>query len=103
MSMDIKLLGEIRDIAPQIPLGFISGNANIVRKLRDYNFEHLSLYWRSCDPVSIMMIRRKGIKISAWTVNDPQIISNLRRMKVDNVITDYPSMAVPLLAQLDRK
>ena len=103
MSMDMKILQEIRARAPFIPLGFISSNGEIVRRLKDYRFEHLSLHWSSCNPITTALIRRKGIKLSVWTVNDPQMIGTLRRMKVDNIITDYPSMALPRLACLTRK
>jgi hypothetical protein len=30
------------------------------------------------------------------------VIENLYRMHIDSVITDYPSMAVPLVAALER-
>lgn len=103
MSMDIKLLHEVRELAPHIALGYISSTGDIMRKLGDYSFEHLSMHWSSCHLINTMMIRRMGVTLSAWTVNDPRAIGTLKKMKVKNVITDYPSMAVPVLASLDRK
>ena len=40
------------------------------------------------------------VHISAWTVNDASVVRNLFDMGVDSVITDYPSMAVPLVSYL---
>ena len=102
-SLDYKLLKEIRLIAPHIPLGFLSVTNDIMRKLDDFTFEHLILHWHGCNPFNIMKLHRLGIKVGAWTINDPLAIRALRGMKVDNVITDYPSMAIPLLASMERK
>lgn len=102
MSMDIDLLHLIRELAAHIPLGLIATKADILRKLNEYEFEHLSLHWTLINPTSTNMIRRKKIELSTWTVNDPQLIAKMRQLKVDNVITDYPSMAVPKLAALER-
>ena len=103
VSLEQRLLHEIRGLAPHLKLGQICTTGDIMRKLGEYPFEHLLLHWSSCNPVSVMMVHRKGIKLSAWTVNDPNVISSMKRIRVDNVITDYPSMAVPLLASMDRK
>ena len=41
--------------------------------------------------------------LEAETVlNDASVIENLYRMRIDSVITDFPSMAVPLVAALER-
>ena len=103
ISLDMKLLKEIRFIAPHIPLGFLSATNDIMRKLDDFMFEHLIMHWHGCSPLNIMKIRRKGIKVGAWTINDPLAIRALRGLKIDNLITDYPSMAIPLLASMERK
>jgi glycerophosphoryl diester phosphodiesterase len=47
-------------------------------------------------------MKRRGIHVSAWTVNDASVIEELYRLGVDSVITDYPSMALPLVAALAR-
>ena len=103
ISLDLKLLNAVRAAAPHLELGQVCSTGDVVRKLDEYRFEHLLLHWPRCNPISVMKIRRRGITLSAWTVNDPLAISTLKRLKVDNVITDYPSMAVPLLASMERK
>ena len=54
------------------------------------------------NPLALRGFKRRGVHISAWTVNDASVIENLYRMRVDSIITDYPSMAVPLVAALVR-
>ncbi len=50
---------------------------------------------------SARQLHDAGIAISCWTVNDPVTITQLHALKVQSVITDYPSMAVPLVAKLN--
>lgn len=102
-SLDTNVLNAIREELPHIQLGLLSPTGNVLRHLDDYNFEHLLLHKTSCVPVNMLMLKRRGIKVGAWTINDADAIKYLRRIRVDNIITDYPSMAVPLLASLERR
>ena len=47
-------------------------------------------------------MHKRGIHVSTWTVNDASAIRELHRLGVDSVISDYPSMALPLVASLNR-
>jgi glycerophosphoryl diester phosphodiesterase len=53
--------------------------------------------------INIGHARRQGLHVSVWTVNDASVIKNFNRLKIDSVITDYPSMALPLTASLSRQ
>jgi glycerophosphoryl diester phosphodiesterase len=48
------------------------------------------------NPGIIKTCRSSGIKINAWTVNDPLHLIWLLRAGVDGIITDYPDVAVSL-------
>lgn len=47
-------------------------------------------------PGIIEACRSSGIKINAWTVNDPVHMAWLLRAGVDGIITDYPDVAMSL-------
>ena len=65
--------------------------------------DYLIAHWHTLgNRALIRRMKRRGIHISAWTVNDASVIEELYRLGIDSVITDYPSMALPLVAALER-
>jgi len=50
----------------------------------------------------VKALQHNGIHVSTWTVNDASVIRSLHTMGVDSVISDFPSMALPLIAALER-
>lgn len=92
----------LRTLAPHIPLGLIPLRPTVPRQLEDFDFQQLVLPWGVCYPSTVRHAKRLGISVVAWTVNDPQTIKTLYNLQVDGVITDYPSMALPLVASLMR-
>ncbi|MDG2035056.1 MAG: glycerophosphodiester phosphodiesterase family protein, partial [Pseudomonadales bacterium] len=48
-------------------------------------------------------IRETDMHLSVWTVNNPEQIKALYELKVDSIISDYPSMALPLINSLKRR
>jgi len=101
-STDRQVHHTLREVAPHIPLGLVSLRPDAVRQLDEFEFQHLLLHWSVCHPSAIRHARSLGVSVAAWTVNDPQMIKALYGLKVDSVITDYPSMALPAVASLMR-
>jgi glycerophosphoryl diester phosphodiesterase len=101
-SSDYFLLEYLGDIAPHIKRGLVATRPDSLSKVAELHCEYCAMHWSGCNPYTVRQLRRSGIHLSAWTVNDAQIIKNLYKMKVDSVISDYPSMAVPLVAALQR-
>ena len=54
------------------------------------NPEYLSLNTGNIDK-----IKKEGLKIFTWTVNDPQEIKDLITLGVDGIITDFPERVFP--------
>lgn len=102
-SSSLTLLQQLMTIAPHIPRGYISISLNPFPTLDRFSCSLLAMSWSVCNLINIGHARRKGLHVSVWTVNDASVIKNLNRLKVDSVITDYPSMALPLAASLTRK
>lgn len=104
-SMNQKFHHLLRELAPHLQLGLISVRPDSRRELEELDYQHLILPWGAINALNsfaLLHARKQGLKVAAWTANDPQAIRKLYRMKVDNVITDYPSMALPLVASLMR-
>lgn len=92
----------LAEIGPHLDRGMVITRPSSVNALLDLNCSYCAIHWSGANPYLIRRLRKAGVHISVWTVNDPQIIKNLYRLKVDSIITDYPSMAVPLLGTLQR-
>ncbi len=97
-----RVLEAARNIVPWINRGYVSTIPDPRPVLDEYECSMLATHWSHCNPWLARSMRRRDVHLSVWTVNDPATIKNLYRMKVDSVITDYPSMAVPLLSSLTR-
>lgn len=96
-SSDLKLHDCLQDIAPHIARGLVSVKPDPLDTLLKYECDYLVTGWAVCNYYMVSRARKAGIEVSVWTVNDPRIIKNLYRLRVHSVITDYPSMALPLV------
>ena len=101
-SSNFKLHKYLGDIAPHIQRGLVITRPDAMSKLEELGCTYCAMHWSACNPYTARQLRKHGIHISVWTVNDAQMIRNLYKLKVDSVITDYPSMAIPLVAELKR-
>ena len=102
-STEVDLLLAVKNQLPDQPTGFVSTIPDPREVLFTCDCDYLIAHWSSSlNPFMLKTLRRQGIHISAWTVNDASVIKNLHRMNVDSVISDYPSMALPLVAALER-
>ncbi len=101
-SSDLKLHASLQEIAPHISRGLVSLQPNPLATLQEYQCDYLAAAWGVCNYYLVQRARKAGIQVSVWTVNDPLLIKNLYRLNVHSVITDYPSMALPLVGSLQR-
>ena len=46
---------------------------------------------------NVEIIHQDGGEVHAWTVNSKLEIERMKRLKVDNIITDYPVLAREVL------
>ena len=92
----------LAELAPHITRGLVILRPEAMEKLGQLGCSYCVMHWSACNPYTVRQLRKAGMHVSAWTVNAEQMIKNLYKLKVDSVITDYPSMAVPLVAALER-
>ncbi|WP_279246829.1 glycerophosphodiester phosphodiesterase [Candidatus Litorirhabdus singularis] len=102
-SSDAALVHQIKNRLPDLDTGLVSSFPDPQEILQQAGCNYLIAGWNSLtNSEQIKRLQKQGIQISAWTVNDASAITNLHRMGVDSVISDYPSMAMPLVAALER-
>lgn len=101
-SSEPELICAVKKALPKQPTGFVSTSTSPEAILDSCECEYLIAHWKTLsNRALIRRAQRQGIHVSAWTVNDASVIEQLYRLGVDSVITDYPSMALPLVAQLE--
>ena len=101
-SSDSNFLSYIKDMAPHITRGMVALKLNAYKTALEHGCKYYCMHWSNCSSIFIRELHQEGIHASVWTVNDEQNIKKLHRMKADSVMTDYPSMAIPLIAALER-
>ncbi len=102
-SSEPELLRAVREQLPRQAVGFVSTTNRPEPVLEDCGCEFLIAHWKTLDDrAQLRRLQKRGIHVSTWTVNDASVIERLYEMGVDSVITDYPSMALPLVAALQR-
>ena len=102
-SGEPALLQAVRERLPRQATGLVSMKASPLRTLESCDCSMLVAHWETVSsPAWVRRFRERGIHVSTWTVNDATVIRNLHAMQVDSVITDYVSMALPLVAALER-
>jgi len=102
-SFDYPFLAKLRQQFPHIPIGVISYKTNALSIARDLDCQYFCINTKIAKPKFIEKIRKTDMHLSIWTVNSPEQIKTLYELGVDSIISDYPSMAIPLINSLSRK
>ncbi len=102
-SLEPELIGAVKQALPRQATGFVSTTEKPESVLDECGCDYLIAHFKTLtDRKMVQRYQRRGIHVSTWTVNDASEIKRLHDLGVDSVITDYPSMALPLVASLSR-
>ncbi len=102
-SSEPELLQAVKAALPRQAVGYVSTTTSPEPALEACGCDFLVAHWQTLvSRAQVRKLQRRGIHISAWTVNDASVIKQLYKLGIDSVITDYPSMALPLVAALAR-
>lgn len=98
-SFDHRLIAEAMQIAPSIPRGVleISYPVDHTYALRAVKGRDL---WRQrdfIDPELISVAHSQNVRVIAWTVNEPEMISYMAEIGVDGICTDDVALARSVL------
>lgn len=98
-SASRHLLHYAQQSSCQLPTGLV-WDKRLVEPLDTallYECQLLVLNEKLCTPARVAQAQRHGLHVSAWTVNEPQLMLKLRDIGVDSLITDLPQLAVSVL------
>ncbi len=97
-SFDVELLAQLQRnkwLAP-IPRGLLTRTpettATAPNTALQLGCTQLGIYYPLLSPKIITHCHRYDLPVSAWTVNDTDVIKHLVDWNVDTIITDYPTL-----------
>jgi len=98
ISFDYEMCKEILRIDPNASVQYLNGDKTPAELRKDgmtgMNY-HYSVYNKH--PEWIQQAKDEGLKLNAWTVNDPQIMKLLLQYGFDYITTNEPEMLFDLL------
>jgi len=88
-SLNDDALLRIHEMAPELSLGQVVGNARVKIRARILDFLSMSTRW--VKPGRIQRNREAGLGTWVWTVNDEDRMFKMIEYGVDGIITDEPA------------
>ncbi len=100
-SFDHPLLLEVRSRAPDIPTAvlYVGRLVNPVRMAEEAGARLLHLHWAYLTPELVTAANAAGLGVEVWTVDEPEHLAHVLRMRPDGVMTNHPARLRALLAQ----
>ena len=97
-SFSHESVNKMKNIALDIKCGYICGSRfdadALAAAMRETNVEYVHPYVNSLDAELMEAVRRNGLKISVWTVNDEDKMRWLAEQGAYGVFTDDPPLLV---------
>ncbi|MCC5790821.1 MAG: glycerophosphoryl diester phosphodiesterase membrane domain-containing protein [Opitutales bacterium] len=98
MSLDLRAVREMKQRAPEIPIGYVASIA--VGDLRQLPVDFLAVPRQIGTPRFIRSAHNRGMEVHLWTLNRADTILNAVQKGADGVITDDPILAVQIRNEL---
>ena len=100
-SFDPAILEVMHTNYPEIELAFLVGENSYEanKNILSFKPEIYSPHYKLLDSTEVSTIRKDGLKIIPWTVNEPEAIKEVIALKVDGIITDYPERVIEALKE----
>jgi glycerophosphoryl diester phosphodiesterase len=90
-SFDFRTLKVVEREAPEIATAYLtSGASSDPVKISEVGGRIWSPDFRDLDKEKLAVAKAAGLRIIAWTVNEPADIRRMLELKVDGIISDYP-------------
>ena len=100
-SFDPAILEVVHTRYPKIELAYLVEENTYAENRTNLTFqpEIYSPYFKLLDTSEVAQIRKDGLKVIPWTVNEPEDIDEVIALKVDAIITDYPERVFEALKE----
>jgi len=103
-SFDFRTLAVVEREAPEIETVYLTEARDAVpAKVRAAGAKIWSPDFKALTPEVVAAARREGLRIVAWTVNEPADIARMIELKIDGIISDYPDRVIELLKKSGSK
>ena len=90
-SFDFRSLKVVEREAPELMTAYLtSGKSSDPAKVKAAGARLWSPDFRDLDAAKVAAARAAGLRIVAWTVNEPADITKVLQLGVDGIISDYP-------------
>lgn len=91
-SFRIGELEKFRSLNKEIAMGVLTFKDPLeyLPKAKELNAQAINPYYKTLTAENIAIIKAGNFKIYPWTVNEVEDIKNLKKLKVDGIITNYP-------------
>lgn len=95
-SSSVEFLRMLGNMDATIPRGYVAEFSYLqpLRKVNALRCEWLIAHYSLVDRRLMRRVREKGLRVSAWTVNDLNEAERLVTLGVDSIITDFPTSFV---------
>ncbi len=86
------VLERMRELAPELPLGFICDRDEAIAVWREMPIQVLLPHFSLIQKNLIAEVHQSGLQIMAWTVNDSRKMKELAEWTIDGLISDDPRL-----------
>ena len=123
LSFDWRTLQVVQKIAPEIPTVYLTAqqrwldnvgvnqpegsrwtagiqyrdHGSVPKMIKAAGGKYWSAYFGDLDEAKIREAQALGLKVLAWTINDPAVMERFVAYGVDGLVTDRPDLARPIL------
>lgn len=92
-SFKVAELKMMRSLNKKVAIGYLTYKDSlpaIIKVAKEMNAQAINPYYKTVTAENIAIMKANNFKIYPWTVNDLDAIQNLKALKVNGIITDYP-------------
>ena len=123
LSFDWRTLQVVQKIAPELPTVYLTAqqrwldnvgvnqpegsrwtagiqyrdHGSVPKMIKAAGGKYWSAYFGDLDEAKIREAQALGLKVLAWTINDPAVMERFVAYGVDGLVTDRPDLARPIL------
>ena len=98
MSLSLEAVQQLRELAPDMRIGYVSAAA--AGDLTRLDVDFLAVSQQSITPRLISNSKNRGIPVYAWTVNDSGDMIDAIEKGVNGLITDQPEQAIRISGEM---
>ncbi|MDP9477584.1 MAG: glycerophosphodiester phosphodiesterase [Actinomycetota bacterium] len=104
ISFDPEALRRVKRVLPDQPVGLILSGAppDAAELARSVGADLVSLEWAYLNAEAVERCRRAGLKVTAWTVNEPGQMRRVIELGVDGIVTDRPDLLARTISARER-